>query len=63
METNGVMEGPATRATFSLPLGLVEVIRERAAREDRPISWVARRALVEGLKDDDKEESENVEET
>lgn len=41
-----LLEGPATRTGISLPENLVVATRERASREERPFSWVIRRALV-----------------
>ncbi len=41
--------GPAEVTGVSLPVSLLAATREIAAREDRPFSWVVRRALVSYL--------------
>ena len=55
MEQNRLLEGPARRTGISLPENLVTATRERASREDRPFSWVIRRALVVYLAGSEKE--------
>ena len=46
MEQSNLTGGPATRAGISLPENLMQATRERAAQEERPFSWVVRRALL-----------------
>lgn len=38
-------QGPARACSVSLPVGMWEALRAKARDEDRPISWVARRAV------------------
>ena len=53
-----ILQGRATIATFSLPAGMVEEIKRRARSEDRPFSWIARRAFVAYLSDGATEKQE-----
>ena len=41
--------GRAITRTISLPLSLDKRLVTRAQKEDRPISWIVRRALVQYL--------------
>lgn len=51
MERELLLDGPARVAGLSLPENLFLATRERAAKEDRPFSWVVRRALLDYLAD------------
>lgn len=51
MEAERLLDGPRQVCTVSLPIPLLTVTRQVAAREERPFSWVVRRALVRYLND------------
>jgi hypothetical protein len=54
MRQTELMAGPKTVTAFSLPTGMVAALRQRAKQEDRPYSWVVRRALIRYLGETEK---------
>jgi len=49
METQQLLQGPAVGRNISLPRELNRALEEQARREDRSVSRIVRRALVQYL--------------
>lgn len=55
MHTN-ILDGPRVTRGISMPREMDRELKRQARREDRPVSWVIRRALVRYFEESEKEQ-------